>query len=237
MPFTIPPTPPNRNNPATFSDDADEFLGWFPTFVEDYNDDVGLLGKFYLGVANGTANALTFSPGVYAAGLNYGTIIRFQPAFNNTGAATLRVDGLAASPMTTEIGSALPAGYLKAGVFHEAVWYGTGWCVNRPIERGSNANGDYVRFADGTQICTHLLACTAANVASGALWISEQEDWTFPVAFSTTNGLTVTGSINAPMRWMNCSGTNTTVGSFRQWAAASNTGTPTARVQAIGRWY
>lgn len=41
------------------------------------------------------------------------------------------------------------------------------------IERGSNANGEYVRFADGTQICTRTLtASSSAGVA-----------WTFPAAF------------------------------------------------------
>jgi len=43
------------------------------------------------------------------------------------------------------------------------------------FERGSNANGEYVRFADGTQICTFkLTASTSAGVT-----------WTFPAAFSS----------------------------------------------------
>lgn len=42
------------------------------------------------------------------------------------------------------------------------------------IERGSNANGEYVRFADGTQICT----CQAFQTsASGSL------TWTYPASF------------------------------------------------------
>lgn len=47
------------------------------------------------------------------------------------------------------------------------------------IERGSNANGEYVRFADGTQLCwlTSLtLTFSAATVLSGT--------WTFPAVFS-----------------------------------------------------
>lgn len=43
------------------------------------------------------------------------------------------------------------------------------------IERGSNANGDYVRFADGTQICTYRSFPTDP---------SGIDNWTFPAAFS-----------------------------------------------------
>lgn len=43
------------------------------------------------------------------------------------------------------------------------------------FERGSNANGEYVRFADGAQICTFkLTASTSAGVT-----------WTFPAVFSS----------------------------------------------------
>jgi hypothetical protein len=47
------------------------------------------------------------------------------------------------------------------------------------IEQGSNANGEYVRFADGTQICWHdghAVTASAATLCSGI--------WTFPAQFS-----------------------------------------------------
>lgn len=46
------------------------------------------------------------------------------------------------------------------------------------IERGSNANGDYVRFADGTQICCDTVSLTyaSANILSCS--------WNFPAVFS-----------------------------------------------------
>ncbi|GGJ06696.1 hypothetical protein [Halopseudomonas pertucinogena] len=46
------------------------------------------------------------------------------------------------------------------------------------IERGSNANGEYVRFADGTQICTktkHRIVWASAYRLGGT--------WTYPAAF------------------------------------------------------
>lgn len=52
------------------------------------------------------------------------------------------------------------------------------------VERGSNANGHYARFADGTQICHQIAAPSGPGNTT----------WTFPAAFSTTSGLIVTGA-------------------------------------------
>lgn len=41
------------------------------------------------------------------------------------------------------------------------------------LERGSNANGDYLRLADGTQICSRTMAASAVAATT----------WTFPSAF------------------------------------------------------
>jgi hypothetical protein len=111
------------------------------------------------------------------------------------------------------------------------------------IERGSNANGEYVRFADGTQICTRqnfLDADTAAGVEGDGLW-------TFPAAFG--NGTAVvtpsvaalgTGaSMIAAARHLRCAAqsgmaTNSIIG----WR---NDGPATLRFRinltAIGRWF
>jgi hypothetical protein len=51
------------------------------------------------------------------------------------------------------------------------------------VERGSNANGEYVRFADGTQICT-------GAVGAGSSFFT----WTFPASFSTASGLVVSAT-------------------------------------------
>ena len=41
------------------------------------------------------------------------------------------------------------------------------------VERGSNANGEYVRFADGTQICWHLIV-TYSSARNGCYRRQEQ---------------------------------------------------------------
>ena len=51
-------------------------------------------------------------------------------------------------------------------------------------ESDSNANGEYVRFADGTQICWHQYDFTFDNN------IGKEEDWTYPAAFSVGVGFT-----------------------------------------------
>ncbi|HPD93242.1 MAG TPA: DUF2793 domain-containing protein [Pararhodobacter sp.] len=62
------------------------------------------------------------------------------------------------------------------------------------IERGSNANGEYVRFADGTQICQFRQVGVAITTASvGGLYRSAAIAWTFPAAFvlGSINGATI----------------------------------------------
>ena len=50
------------------------------------------------------------------------------------------------------------------------------------IERGSNANGEYIRWADGTQVCW-ITALTAQSGASGESANYATADWTFPSEF------------------------------------------------------
>ena len=47
------------------------------------------------------------------------------------------------------------------------------------VERGSNANGDYVRFADGTQLCWNRDFSVHFSSTSAL-----RSNWTFPAAFS-----------------------------------------------------
>jgi hypothetical protein len=54
------------------------------------------------------------------------------------------------------------------------------------IESGSNANGRYVKFADGTMICTHLSGTgVTSSAAAGQIFISGATTFTFPVAFTS----------------------------------------------------
>lgn len=109
---------------------------------------------------SGTANAivLTTSPASVAqVSLQVGTQVRFRASAANTGATTINWGGTGVKSCRTITGVALPAGYIRTDVDTVATYDGTYFVVQREIERGSNANGLYVRWADGTQIATRTL--------------------------------------------------------------------------------
>lgn len=53
------------------------------------------------------------------------------------------------------------------------------------VEKGSNANGDYVRYADGTQVCWYLhnVANTTPTTAGDLFISSASVTLTYPIAF------------------------------------------------------
>lgn len=107
------------------------------------------------------------------------------------------------------------------------------------IEAGSNANGYYTRYADGTQICTHILSTGSATTASGNIYVGAQSSWTFPAAFSTTNGLSLSGNIamSNSTSWANVIPSSSTAGAFRRFSSTSDATDRNIRLTAIGRWF
>jgi len=112
------------------------------------------------------------------------------------------------------------------------------------IEAGSNANGNYTKFADGTMICTHSVELN--NISTLALY----DTWTFPVVFASApkvshvlnqglssdstlpihlrfNPATIAPSTSTvSLRTLSGDGSNWPVGSFMNTYAI-----------AIGRWF
>ena len=103
------------------------------------------------------------------------------------------------------------------------------------IERGSNASGDFTRFADGTQICTHKL--TAANIltASGSIFMSPAVDWVFPAEFSVSP--VVSGVGGGALRWVGGVSISATTASLRAMSPVSESGSTDIEAMAVGRWY
>jgi len=66
----------------------------------------------------------------------------------------------------------------------------SGLATGAIIQRGANSNGEFVRFADGTQICT-LYDATAVSVAVNA---TLAKMWTFPVSFLSKTSYSITGT-------------------------------------------
>ncbi|MFN7224477.1 MAG: hypothetical protein ACK4MS_10705 [Paracoccaceae bacterium] len=82
--------------------------------------------------------------------------------------------------LVTEAG---PAQAFRRGNIVGAVTQGGGVPTGAVIERGTNANGEYTKFADGTLICWKqevMVQSIAANAYAEVLW-------TFPAAFVDTN--------------------------------------------------
>ena len=106
-------------------------------------------------------------------------------------------------------------------------------------EKGTNANGVYIKFSDGTMICYGRVPLNALNMQSawGSLFISAKLPTTFPATFFappvvsvTMENLTGDGAI-----WMNES---SDVGSFngRFVRGVALTFTGTMGWMAVGRW-
>ncbi|WP_089167847.1 hypothetical protein [Azotobacter chroococcum] len=90
-----------------------------------------------------------------------------------------------------------------AGLVGTVAVDGNGKPSGAVIETGSNANGWYVRFADGTQLCGLGTVVTANTAASGALFIDEVAGgslWTFPAAFISPPA--VHGHMNISVAWL-----------------------------------
>ncbi len=105
------------------------------------------------------------------------------------------------------------------------------------IERGSNANGEFVRFADGTLICTRAnLSAANASTALGSLFASANIAWTFPATFVAAP--VVTGAVDNADCWLAVAVAPTTTSvSVRAIAAVTKASAMTVRAQAIGRWF
>ncbi|RVG54742.1 pyocin knob domain-containing protein [Sinorhizobium meliloti] len=110
-----------------------------------------------------------------------------------------------------------------------------GFPAGAVIERGSNANGEYVKFADGTMICTSPEITVSMNQAAGNVFYSNAVSAPMPVLFTGIQPVGfghVTTTINA---WVNA---RTAFGSWVGAAySASSRASDTIRFGAIGRWF
>lgn len=107
------------------------------------------------------------------------------------------------------------------------------------IERGSNANGEYVRFSDGTLFCWHeFTADVAISTALMGGFRSPDMDWTFPATFTAAP---VASAL--PVSFASFGVSSRTYGSataavFNLTAVTSQSSeTRRIRCSAIGRWY
>ena len=155
-------------------------LGAYDT-IEPTASGLVVTGGVYAGRATygGTANVITLTTGI--AALTTGLEIRFRATAANTAGTSINVDGIGAVTVKTVTGANTPADYIRTDVDTVIRYNGTNWIADREPELGSNANGEYKRWADGTVQAWFFREA----VGNGTTTIPTYT-WTLPVAFITT---------------------------------------------------
>ena len=107
------------------------------------------------------------------------------------------------------------------------------------FERGSNGNGSYTRFADGTQICAHELEVDPPNTASGGVFQgAAPTTWIFPAGFASGTLPTVSATdTNIGGLWSANYVGRTGAASIRAQFGTSKNAVPVMAVLAVGRWF
>lgn len=129
--------------------------------VDDAND---ITESGWYRTVSGTANV----PGAIASG---DTILHIHVNATSGGNAT-------------QLAMARATGAVYSRGLRNNVW--SSWLPVTP-ERGSNANGEYVRFADGTQVCTRLATLDLSTNA--------RQEWQLPASFISNNDNPCFGSL------------------------------------------
>ena len=111
------------------------------------------------------------------------------------------------------------------------------------MEAGSNANGQYVKYADGTMICTHAFSVTAETGVANAFGTTagtmyfKDTTWTYPAAFAVRPRVSSGGDGDRTGGFTDVTGSmiNTTSATHRVWRTNTSVA-QSVTVIAIGRW-
>lgn len=193
----------------------------------------------------GTAGADDFAIKVSADGTAWNTGLELDAA---SGHATLPAGAEITGSLTgtavqqsatdTTAGRLMRADYgFGPGNLLGTVSQAAGTPTGAVIERGSNANGEYVRFADGTQICAHSLTLGAISTSEGALYRSDNLSWTYPAAF-VSGSLRAAGATGSIHCWTTMGYVGTTsISLIRGIAATTQAAGTIVSIFALGRWF
>jgi len=162
-----------------------------------------LVGAFGVGDATNCPTASDLNDAAMAAGLYRITTSTANRPFDLGTVIILRNGTARITQMAHRLVSGASSDVLSIRHHHDGTWsswktvfhsgnavgtvsQASGVPTGALIERGSNANGEYVRFADGTQICWCLAGSTqTADQATGnGFRASADVSFTYPVAFS-----------------------------------------------------
>lgn len=149
----------------------------------------GLSGFYEFAAPDGSN--IQFPPGFPQS---YGIISGYINRFNNYGYSWQILTGTSGNRMWMRRALSPTVWTAFSEFYHQQSILGTvsqasGTPTGAIIQRGSNANGEFVRFADGTQICRTYIdeseaAWTAALGTSGLFLRTANLLWTFPASFA-----------------------------------------------------
>jgi hypothetical protein len=191
------------------------------------------------------ADTGVFRPAADQLGLAVGGVSRavvtataLQVSVPITGAAVVSsaTDVAAGKLLTTNPG---PAQAYRRGNVLGAVSQAAGVPTGGLIERGSNANGQFTRWADGTQICWQTLTVNAA-ITTGFLggFRNAGQTWVYPAVFVTAPSLN--GSSGSLSSMNVVTGSVGPIAASVWHTALTSQGTPAdlvANMVAVGRWF
>jgi hypothetical protein len=187
----------------------------------------------------GLAGDTEFAIKVSADGATWAEALRFAANGTISGQAVQQ------TPADTTPGRLMRADYgYGRGNLVGPVSQSGGLPTGAVVERGTNTNGTYVRWADGTQMCWHkspVLTCNASAIGATGLSTSGAYFWTFPALFAAspfvTEGATRVGGSHSHFA-MKASGASDSSPSQRAFQLAAVTGgSGTIDMVAHGRWY
>lgn len=195
----------------------------------------------------GSANAITLTSGLGLTAIPDGFKVIFRATATNTGTMTANLDGLGAKSVRTVTGVNTPSGYIRLSaspgfVTTEMRWSATGdyWIADRLIERNSNADGTFVRWADGTMDCTGPIISSSGvsiTTASGGGFRGTPDAWTYRVPFAAIPDVTILNRGNNHLIGALAALSATSVTPF-VWRPDSSASVNTSyQGRAIGRWY
>lgn len=194
---------------------------------------------------NGSSLTLTASTVSTSAQLNTGGNISVTGSINVSDDSTTR-SNLGLGTMATQnanavaiTGGTFPAlGDAAVGTVSES----SGTPTGDVVERGSNGNGEFVKFADGTLICTFksdTVASFSISSSYGSLYQGSR-NFTLPATYTDTNyAVSCRVQYSTGASWSQGFANSTTVVTLQAWDIVSRDGTADSKVSylTIGRWY